>query len=165
VSAKSTPYRFRPRFLGVAFLSLSMGVVLIVAAATITPDKMSAGFAFVTGVAGLFLGFAYLKSPVWRLAVDVEDEDLIVWNGLEERMRLPWSEVKEVVVDPERLTCYVDGGTKEKSLLIPGPGAQASYDIRQKPKLIEAILAHVPADRVQESSAHFESGRKDSKDS
>ncbi len=153
MSAKSTPYRFRPRFLGVAFLSLSIGVVLVVAAATVTPDTMSTGFAFVTGVAGLFLGFAYLKSPVWKLAVEIQDEDLIVWTGTSEKLRLPWDEVKEVIVDAEHLTCFVNGGTPAKSLLVPGPGAQASYDIRNKIELIAAILEHVPADRVQESSS------------
>jgi hypothetical protein len=140
-----------------------MGVFLIVAAVTITPDKLSAGFALVTGVAGLFLGFAYLRSPVWRLAVDIEDDELVVWNGLEERLRLPWSDVKEVIVDPERLTCYVSGGASERSLLVPGPGALASYDIRHKSELIKAILEHVPADRVQESKGKFESaGQQDS---
>lgn len=153
MSAKTTPYRFRPRFLGVAFLSLSMGVVLIVAAVTITPDTMSTGFSFVTGTGGLFLGFAYLKSPVWKLAVEILDDALVVWTGTEERMRLPWDEVKEVIVDPEQTTCFVDGGTPAKSLLVPGPGAQASYDIRNKAELITEILAHVPADRVQESTS------------
>lgn len=153
MSAKSTPYRFRPRFLGVAFLSLSMGVVLIVAAVTITPDTVSAGFAFVTGAACLFFAFAYLKSPVWKLAVDIQQQDLVVWNGLKERMRLPWDEVKEVVVDAEGLTCFVNGGSPDQSLLVPGPGAPASYDIRHKPELIAAILSHVPADRVQESQS------------
>lgn len=152
MSAKSTPYRFRPRFLGVAFLSLSMGVVLVVAAATITPDTMSTVFSFAMGVAGLFLAFAYLKSPVWKLAVELQTDDLIVWTGVEERMRLPWAEVKEVVVDSEHLTCFVDGGTPEKSLLVPGPGAPASYDIKNKAELIAAILERVPAELVQESS-------------
>ncbi len=150
MSAKSTPYRFRPRFIGAAFLSLSFGVVLIASAATITPDTMSAMFAFFTGSAGLFMGFAYLKSPIWKLAVDVsDDDDLILWNGKEERMRLPWAEIKEIVVDSDRLTCFVDGGSSDRSLLVPGPGAPAKYDIRKKAQLIKAILARVPEDLVQ----------------
>jgi hypothetical protein len=161
VSAKSTPYRFRPRFLGVAFLSLSIGVVLVVAGATITPDTMSTIFAYVTGTAGLFLGFAYLKSPVWKLAVDIEEESLVVWTGVEERLRLPWDEVKNVIVDAAHMTCYVDGGAPAKSLLIPGPGAQASYDILKKEELIAAILAHVPEDKVQESKNPCITDQKD----
>jgi hypothetical protein len=153
VSAKTTPYRFRPRFLGVAFLSLSVGVVLVVSGATITPDAMSTIFSYVTGTAGLFLGFAYLKSPVWKLAVEIEDEALVVWTGVEERLRLPWDQVKEVKVDAEHMTCYVDGGAPKQSLLIPGPGAQASYDILKKAELIAEILENVPADRVKESES------------
>ncbi|MBL4632944.1 MAG: hypothetical protein JKY56_03680 [Kofleriaceae bacterium] len=151
MSAKSTRYRFRPRFLGVAFLSLSIGTVLVVSSVTITPDRMSAIFSFFAGLAGLFLAFAYLKSPVWRLAVDIQDDDLVVWNGLEERMRLPWSKVIKVVMGPDGETCFVDGGTKELSLLVPGPGAVASYEIRHKKQLIAAILAHVDKDLIESS--------------
>ncbi len=161
MSAKSTPYRFRPRFLGVAFLSLSIGVVLVVAGATITPDTLSTVFAYITGTAGLFLGFAYLKSPVWKLAVDIEDDDLVVWTGVEERLRLPWDQVKKVIVDAEHLTCFVDGGEPARSLLIPGPGAQASYDILKKEDLIAKILDRVPADRVQESKNPCITDQKD----
>lgn len=152
VKQDSKPYRFRPRFLGVAFLSLSIGVILIACSFTLTPDRMSSVFAFATGAAGLFFGFAYLRSPVWRLAVDVREEDLVVWNGLEERLRLPWSEIKQVVVDPDHKTCYVDGGKPELSLLVPGPGAAASYDIKDKDRLISEILARVPAELVHAST-------------
>ncbi len=151
MSAKSTPYRFRPRFVGVAFVSISIGTILIVSSLTITPDRMSATFSFFVGLIGLFLAFSYLKSPVWRLAVDIQEDDLVVWNGLEERMRLPWQDIEKVVMGPEGQTCYVDGGSAERSLLVPGPGAGASYDIRHKKKLIEAILAHVSDDIVESS--------------
>jgi hypothetical protein len=43
---------------------------------------------------------------------------------------------------------FVDGGTPEKSLLVPGDGAPAPYDIDDKPGLYGAILAHVAEDRV-----------------
>lgn len=152
MTAKSNTYRFRPRFLGLAFLSSSIGVVLIASSFTLTPDRMSGIFALLTGAAGLVFGFAYLRSPVWRLAVEVQDDYLVVWNGLAERMRLPWSEVQKVVVDHEQQTCYVDGGTPEQSLLVPGPGANASYDIKDKGKLIEDILARVPDELVSAST-------------
>jgi anthranilate/para-aminobenzoate synthase component II len=58
-----------------------------------------------------------------------------------------------VVVDAEHLTCYVDGGTPDKSLLVPGPGAPASYDIKNKADLIAEILERVPSERVQESTS------------
>ena len=148
MSAKSTPYRFKPRFVGVAFVSLSIGVVLIAASATLTPDRFSSIFALITGAAGVFLSFTYLRSPVWRLAVDVQESDLVVWNGTEEKLRLPWSDVTRVVMDPDREVCFVDGGTPARSLLVPGPAAPASYVIAKRDQLIDAILAHVPKDII-----------------
>lgn len=152
MSNKLTPYRFRPRFLGLAFLSLSIGVILIAGSLTLAPDRISRIFALASGVAGIFFGFAYLRSPVWRLAVEVQENELVVWNGLERRMSLPWSDVKKVVVDPDHKNCYVDGGSPEQSLLVPGPGATASYDIKDKDALIAAILAKVPASLVYDAA-------------
>jgi hypothetical protein len=43
---------------------------------------------------------------------------------------------------------FVDGGTPEKSLLVPGDGAPAPYDIEDKAGLYAAILQHVPAEVV-----------------
>lgn len=113
---------------------------------------MSSIFTLVTGAAGIAFGFAYLRSPVWRLAVEVQDDALVVWNGLERRMSLPWSDVQKIVVDPERNNCFVDGGSPERSLLVPGPGATASYDIKGKGALIAEILAKVPASLVQDTA-------------
>ncbi len=145
MSAKSTPYRFKPRFVGVAFVSLSLGVMLITASATLTPDRFSSIFALATGSVGVFLSFLYLRSPVWRLAVDIQERDLVIWSGTVEKLRLPWSDVTRVVMDSDRELCFVDGGTPEKSLLVPGPAAPASYVIAKREQLIDAILAHVPA--------------------
>ena len=152
MSATTTKFRFRPRFLGMAFLSLSLGVILVAAAATLTPDKTSTIYALVTGVAGLGLAFAYLRSPVWRLAVEIDDDELVVWNGLDERLRLPFRKVDKVVVGIDRESCYVDGGDPDHSLLVPGPGAQAPYTIRHKAELIEEILSRVPESVIQDAS-------------
>tara|TARA_R110002073_G_scaffold103664_12_gene234825 strand:+ start:39051 stop:39641 length:591 start_codon:yes stop_codon:yes gene_type:complete len=148
MSAKSTPYRFKPRFVGVAFVSLSIGVVLIAASATLTPDRFSSIFALITGAAGVFLSFTYLRSPVWRLSVDIQESALVIWSGTEEKLRLPWSDVTRVVMDPDREVCFVDGGSPDRSLLVPGPAAPASYVISKRDKLIDAILAHVPKDII-----------------
>jgi len=152
MSAKSTPYRFRPRFVGVAFVSLSLGVTLVAAALTVAPDRLSSTFSLISGIAGLCLGYLYLRSPVWKLAVDIQETDLVIWSGTAERLRLPWSQVSRVVVDPDHELCFVDGGSPEKSLLVPGPGAQASYVIAKRRQLINAILSHVPSEIVQDSS-------------
>jgi len=165
MSAQSTSYRFKPRFVSVAFLSLSLGVLLITAGATLTPDIKSSVFAFAVGALGVFLSFSYLRSPVWKLAVDIQDNDLVVWNGTEERLRLSWSAVLRVVVDEQHQHCYVDGGTPEQSLLVPGPGAAASYAINKRHKLIKEILAKVPSAKVctaSEVAANEESASEES---
>lgn len=148
MSAKSTPYRFKPRFVGVAFVSLSFGVVLIAASATLTPDRFSSVFAFITGTAALLLSFLYLRSPVWKLAVDVQESGLVLWSGTEEKLRLSWADITRVVVDKDREMCFVDGGSPEVSIMVPGPAAPASYVVAKREQLIEAILAHIPADKI-----------------
>jgi len=54
-----------------------------------------------------------------------------------------------VVASPTTKSCFVDGGAPEKSLLVPGDGAPAPYDLERRAALFDAIIAHVPADRVQ----------------
>lgn len=103
----------------------------------------------VTGVIGVGLGAIYLASPVWRLSVNVDDRGLSVGNDTRERFSLAWSDVVRVVASPSTTTCFVDGGTPEKSLLVPGPGAIAPYDIEDKAALYAAIMDRVPSDKVQ----------------
>jgi hypothetical protein len=103
----------------------------------------------VTGVLGVALGAAYLASPAWRIAVTVDDDGLSVGSPRRLRFRLRWSDVVRVVASPETSTCFVDGGAPERNLLVPGDGAPAPYDIADRKALFDAILAHVPADKVQ----------------
>jgi hypothetical protein len=102
-----------------------------------------------TGALGVVLGVAYLASPTWRIAVTIDDVGLTVASPRRERFRLAWDEIVRVVASPETSTCFVDGGTPERSLLVPGDGAPAPYDIADRKALVEAILARVPADKVQ----------------
>jgi hypothetical protein len=102
----------------------------------------------VLGLAAIALGGIYLGSPAWRLVVVIDEHALEVWAGSASRFRLPWDEVVRVVVSPVMATCFVDGGTPARSLLVPGIGAPASYDIEDRPALVAAILARTPADRV-----------------
>jgi len=102
-----------------------------------------------TGAIGVVLGAGYLLSPSWKLEVVVDDEALLVRTAKATRFRLRWSDVKRVVASPTTQTCFVDGGTPEKSLLVPGDGAPAPYDIENKPELFAAILAAVSAEKVQ----------------
>jgi hypothetical protein len=102
-----------------------------------------------TGAAGLVLGGAYLASPTWRLEVVVDDAGLEVRGPKMTRFRLAWGEVARVIASPSTHTCFVDGGAPERSLLIPGVGAPAPYDLADKPALYDAILAHVDPAKVQ----------------
>jgi hypothetical protein len=101
-----------------------------------------------TGVLGIALGAAYLASPTWRITVTLDDAGLTVGSPRRQRFHLPWRDVVRVVASPSTSTCFVDGGKPERSLLVPGVGAPAPYDITDRKALVEAILAHVPADKV-----------------
>jgi len=140
-------FRFRPRFRGLAWSAVGVGGAL----GTVTVVTLgSALLPLTTGALGVVLGAAYLMSPAWKLEVVVDDEALEVRSPRGVRFRLPWGEVVKVVASPSTRTCFVDGGTPEKSLLVPGDGAPAPYDIADKPALFEAILAHVDKEKVQE---------------
>jgi hypothetical protein len=139
-----TRHRFRPRYRGVAWTAAAVGGSLAVVSASL-------GFLvapLVTGAIGVAMGAAYLASPTWRLAVTVDDDGLEVGSPRRRRFRIAWRDVVRVVASPKTHTCFVDGGAPERSLLVPGPGAPAPYDLEDRPALVDAILAHVPPERV-----------------
>jgi len=138
-------HRFRPRYRPLAWGTVGIGGALVGIAAF-------AGFIalpLATGVIGMALGGAYLNLPMWRLAVTVDDTGLAVGSPAKQRFRLAWSDVVRVVASPTTKSCFVDGGAPEKSLLVPGDGAPAPYDLEDRTSLFDAILAHVPAERVE----------------
>lgn len=138
-------FRFRPRYGGLAWAAVVVGGL----AAGLGGWRGATGVAFV-GALGLALGIAYLGSSTWRYVVIVDDDGLEVVRGSERRFRLAWSAVVRVVASPTTSTCFVDGGEPARSLLVPGDGAPAAYDLERKAELYALILAHVPADRVRE---------------
>jgi hypothetical protein len=73
-----------------------------------------------------------------------------VLSSGDRRFRLRWDEVKGVIASPSTQTCFVDGGTAERSLLVPGDGAPAPYAIEDATALYRAIVARVPPERVRE---------------
>ncbi len=138
-------FSFRPRYRALAWSTVGLG-------GTMSGLAMVLGFAaapLATGVLGIVLGAAYLASPTWRITVTVDDEALTVASPKRPRFRLAWADVVRVVASPSTSTCFVDGGQPERSLLVPGDGAPAPYDITDRAALVAAILAHVPADKVQ----------------
>jgi hypothetical protein len=139
-----TRHRFRPRYRAVAWTAAAIGGALAAVSA-------AAGFLtvpLVTGAIGVAMGAAYLASPTWRLAVTVDDDGLEVGSPGRRRFRLAWTDVVRVIAAPAAHACFVDGGAPERSLLVPGAGAPAPYDLEDRPALVAAILAHVPPDRV-----------------
>jgi hypothetical protein len=102
----------------------------------------------VFGALSIAAGLAYLNSPTWKLEVVVDDAGLEVRTPKVSKLKLAWADVVKVVASPATHTCHVDGGAPERSLLVPGVGAPAPYDIADKAALVDAILAHVAADKV-----------------
>lgn len=141
-------FRFRPRFRGIALGALGLGGGVAVLAVV-----ASAGLPLVAlGAVGALLGGTYLGSPTWRLAVTLDDEALSVGSPGRVRFRLPWDEVLKVIVAESKHTCFVDGGAPERSLLVPGDGAPAPYDIEHRSALVAEILQRVAPeiiDRVE----------------
>ena len=104
----------------------------------------------ILALVGLLLGGSYLLSPTWRLRVVTNSGGLEVFSGPKSKFQLSWDEIIQVIASPSTQTCFVNGGDPTQSLLVPGPGAPASYDIENKDKLYGDILRQAPADRVKE---------------
>jgi hypothetical protein len=139
-------FRFKPRYRGVAWTSVGVGGALGIVSAAV-------GFLavpMVTGAVGIAAGLAYLASPTWKIAITVDEEALVVGSPSKPRFRLPWQDVVKVIAAPDKHTCFVDGGDPSKSLLVPGDGAPAPYDIEDKQALVEWILAHVAAEKIEQ---------------
>jgi hypothetical protein len=137
-------FGFRPRYRGLAWSSIGVGGTMAAVAGVL-------GFVTVplaAGALGIALGAAYLASPTWRIAVTVDADGLAVGSPGRLRFRLAWRDIVRVVASPSTRTCFVDGGAPERSLLVPGDGAPAPYDIADRATLYDLILAHVSPDRV-----------------
>ncbi len=136
-------HRFRPRYRGVAWTSIGLGGILSGLAVVIGSLPLA------TGAFGVALGAAYLNSRAWKIHVVTDDAGLEVRDAKGTRFRLAWSEIVRVVASPATKTCFVDGGTPEHSLLVPGDGAPAPYSIDDRDELFATILARVTPDRVE----------------
>lgn len=127
-----------------------MGALLCVAAllGLLPEDAQVAGL--IGGAVGIALGAGYNLSPTWRLEVITDDEGIEVRRGQVRRFRLDWHDIEMVIASPATNTCFVNGGSPECSLLVPGFGAPASYDLSDKATLFRTIVAAVPSDRITE---------------
>jgi hypothetical protein len=138
-------FAFRPRYRALAWSSIGVGGSIAAVASVLGFIALP----LATGALGIALGAAYLASPTWRITVTVDETGMTVASPKRTRFRLAWPDVVRVVASPSTSTCFVDGGQPERSLLVPGDGAPAPYDIADRKALVEAILARVPADKVQ----------------
>jgi hypothetical protein len=141
-----TPQRFafRPRYRGLAWSAIGVGGAMAAVATGLGVVVVP----LVSGALGVALGAAYLASPTWRITVTIDDAGLTVGSPRRLRFRLAWSDIVRVVAAPATHSCFIDGGAPERSLLVPGDGAPAPYDIADRARLVEAVLARVPADKV-----------------
>jgi hypothetical protein len=142
--ADTRHHRFRPRYRGLAFGAIGLGGGL---AAIGVGIGVFLG-PVVGGAIGIAFGGAYLLSPTWRLEVITDDAGLEVRDPKRSRFKLAWSDIVRVVASPTTNTCFVDGGAPERSLLVPGVGAPAPYDLEDRPALVATILSHVNPDRI-----------------
>ena len=139
-------FRFRPRYRGVAWTSVGVGGALaIVSIATMGAALLP----LASGGIGVALGLGYMLSPSWQLVVVIDDDALEVRSPKARKFRVAWTDVKQVVSSPTTHTCFVDGGTPETSLLVPGEGAPAPYDIEDKQALCDEIISRVTPDKVR----------------
>jgi hypothetical protein len=106
-----------------------------------------AAMPLVISAVGASFGLLYLGSPTWKTVVVTDDDGFEVKTPKKTVFRLAWGDVKRVVASPT--TAFVDGGTAEKSLLVPGDGAPAPYAIEDAAALVATILAHVAPDRIE----------------
>lgn len=141
-------FRFRPRFRALAMMALALGAGL--ALYGLVADGAAASGMVIAGLLGAALGALYLASPAWRIEVLVDDHALEVRAAGARRFRLAWSEIAGVTASPSTETCFVDGGSPERSLLVPGDGAPAPYAIEDRAALYHAIVARTPPQRVRE---------------
>ena len=142
----SRTFRFRPRYRGLAITALGVGGTLGVTSLVALAGAL---VPLATSIAGVALGAGYLLSPSWKLVVIVDDDALEVRSPKATKFRLPWTDVVRVIASPSTHTCYLDGGAPERSLIVPGDGAPAPYDLENKPALYAWIIEHVAADRVK----------------
>jgi hypothetical protein len=139
-------FRFLPRYRGLAVAALGVGGTLGVTSLVVLGGAL---LPLATSIAGVALGVGYLVSPSWKLVVAVDETGLEVRSPKATKFSLPWTDVVRVIASPSTNTCYVDGGTPERSLIVPGDGASAPYDLEDKPALYAAIIEHVAPDKVK----------------
>jgi hypothetical protein len=103
----------------------------------------------VVGLGGPALAAFYFLQPAWRYAILVDEDAISIASSKDVRLRLLWSDVKEVRAVDATKVCYVDGGEGAKSVLVSGPRAPAPYAVERRAELYDFILAHVAKEKIR----------------
>jgi hypothetical protein len=140
-------FRFRPARPGTAAMSILLGAGLLVS--SLLAGSAWTGWA-AAGAAGLILGVLYFASPAWSTEVRVDEEAIEVLRRGERRFRLRYDQVVTLTVAAAHRVAFVDGGSPDRSLLLPGRGARAPYRIENQPALYAELRARVAPDRQVE---------------
>ena len=142
-------FRMRPRWPWLPGVIIGFGAALIVFAwvARVPPRTRTVETA--AGAVLIVLALMYLRSPLWRSYVVVDDDGLRVETPRGLRLELPWKDVVRVRAAAATETCYIDAGMPARSFLLPGPGIAAPFRVERRGELYRLIVAAC-AGRVEE---------------
>jgi len=146
-----TPQRFRlrPAYPWLPWALGGFGVLCIVFGWLAGVGPRTRWTETAAGAVLVALALWYLRSPLWRSAVEVDDRGLRVVGPRGVRLELPWREVVRVRWARADQTCYIDAGMADKSFLVPGPGVAAPYRIEGRAALCDLVRAAC-GERVEE---------------
>lgn len=137
-------YRLRPRYRLLPASAASIGAMIAAFGALQGPFALVA-----VGGAATALGAAYWFSPTWKIRL-VTSADELQFHTARGVKSLRWSQVRRLFVDRVHRTCLIVGSGAETSLIVPGVGAPAPYDIENKSELFDEIVAAVATARQRD---------------
>ncbi len=144
-------FRFRPRFGVLAWSAIGVAAALAMAAIALGWSADAQWTAFIAAGVGATLGALYLLSPAWRYVAVVDDDGVeVVDHHGDRKFRVAWAEVQVLYASPSTRTCTLIGGGPERTLIVPGVGNPAPYDIENKAALYAEIVNRTPRDVVTE---------------
>lgn len=148
MTAAGTDFRLRPRYGTLALAAAVVGLAIMVIG-LVAATGASRTYAVGCGIAGVTLALLYRLSPVWRLRLRLNETGVSVLRGDELRLELGWGDVERVIVAADGESCYLWGGSVERSLLVAGPQARAPYIVDDRARLLTAITEAIGEERVE----------------
>jgi|GEM_PF-7030313 len=95
---------------------------------------------------GVLIGAAWLFQRRTRPILVLDDDGYRVEQGGVVRLRVAWTEVKQVRLDEAENAMHLDCGDKSRNLLVP-PSRGWGYRWQDQAALVQRVLAAIP-DRV-----------------